>query len=91
MLPADSEHSAIFQTLQGVPPGALKKIILTASGGAFRDWPKEKLAEVKVAGNYREPYIIVLNSRCFNSRTNLSTALRCPETPKLGNGGQDYS
>lgn len=36
MLPADSEHSAIFQCLQGVPPGALKKIILTASGGAFR-------------------------------------------------------
>jgi 1-deoxy-D-xylulose-5-phosphate reductoisomerase len=36
MLPADSEHSAIFQCLQGVPPGALKKVILTASGGAFR-------------------------------------------------------
>jgi 1-deoxy-D-xylulose-5-phosphate reductoisomerase len=46
MLPADSEHSAIFQCLQGFSPGALKKIILTASGGAFRDWPKERLAEV---------------------------------------------
>ena len=48
MLPADSEHSAIFQCLQGMPPGALRRIILTASGGAFRDWPKEKLAEVRV-------------------------------------------
>lgn len=48
MLPADSEHSAIFQCLQGFPPGALRRVILTASGGAFRDWPKEKLAEVHV-------------------------------------------
>ena len=47
MLAADSEHSAIFQCLQGLPPGALKKIILTASGGAFRDWPKEKLSQVR--------------------------------------------
>ena len=36
MLPADSEHSAIFQCLQGFPPGALRRVILTASGGAFR-------------------------------------------------------
>jgi len=55
MLPADSEHSAIFQCLQGVPPGALKRIILTASGGAFRDWPKEKLAEVRVADALKHP------------------------------------
>jgi 1-deoxy-D-xylulose-5-phosphate reductoisomerase len=55
MLPADSEHSAIFQCLQGLPPGALKKVILTASGGAFRDWPKEKLAEVKVADALKHP------------------------------------
>ncbi|MEB3232383.1 MAG: 1-deoxy-D-xylulose-5-phosphate reductoisomerase, partial [Leptolyngbyaceae bacterium] len=37
LLPADSEHSAIFQCLQGVPEGGLRRIILTASGGAFRD------------------------------------------------------
>ncbi|GAX09914.1 1-deoxy-D-xylulose-5-phosphate reductoisomerase [Fistulifera solaris] len=43
MLPADSEHSAIFQCLQGVPEGALRRIILTASGGAFRDFSKEEL------------------------------------------------
>lgn len=43
MLPADSEHSAIFQCLQGVPEGALRRVILTASGGAFRDLSKEEL------------------------------------------------
>jgi 1-deoxy-D-xylulose-5-phosphate reductoisomerase len=43
MLPADSEHSAIFQCLQGVPEGGLRRIILTASGGAFRDLSKEEL------------------------------------------------
>jgi 1-deoxy-D-xylulose-5-phosphate reductoisomerase len=43
MLPADSEHSAIFQCLQGVPAGGLRRIILTASGGAFRDLTKDEL------------------------------------------------
>lgn len=43
MLPADSEHSAIFQCLQGVPEGGLRRVILTASGGAFRDFSKEEL------------------------------------------------
>ncbi|MCS6782353.1 MAG: 1-deoxy-D-xylulose-5-phosphate reductoisomerase [Gloeomargarita sp. SKYBB_i_bin120] len=55
LLPADSEHSAIFQCLQGVPPGGLRRIILTASGGAFRDWPLEKLAQVTVADALRHP------------------------------------
>ena len=43
MLPADSEHSAIFQCLQGVPEGGLRRVILTASGGAFRDFSKDDL------------------------------------------------
>mmetsp|Transcript_56549 Transcript_56549/g.61227 ORF Transcript_56549/g.61227 Transcript_56549/m.61227 type:complete len:495 (-) Transcript_56549:2580-4064(-) len=43
MLPADSEHSAIFQCLQGVPEGGLRRVILTASGGAFRDLSKDEL------------------------------------------------
>jgi 1-deoxy-D-xylulose-5-phosphate reductoisomerase len=47
LLPADSEHSAIFQCLQGVPAGGLRRILLTASGGAFRDLPTEKLATLK--------------------------------------------
>lgn len=43
MLPVDSEHSAIFQCLQGVPKGGVKKIILTGSGGTFRDTSIEEM------------------------------------------------
>ncbi|GMH50195.1 hypothetical protein TL16_g00714, partial [Triparma laevis f. inornata] len=43
LLPADSEHSAIFQSLQGCPPEGLRRVILTASGGAFRDFSKDEL------------------------------------------------
>jgi 1-deoxy-D-xylulose-5-phosphate reductoisomerase len=39
LLPVDSEHSAIFQALVGEDIGAVERIIITASGGAFRDWP----------------------------------------------------
>ena len=45
MTPADSEHSAIFQALQGVPPNGMRKVILTASGGAFRDLTAAELAD----------------------------------------------
>ena len=55
LLPADSEHSAIFQCLQGVPQGGLKKIILTASGGSFRDLPVEKLSSVTVGDALKHP------------------------------------
>eukprot|EP00904_Undaria_pinnatifida_P004637 jgi/Undpi1/14174/HiC_scaffold_9.g03824.m1 len=55
MIPADSEHSAIFQCLQGFPPDALRRIILTASGGAFRDWPAEDLVKVTVADALKHP------------------------------------
>lgn len=49
ILPVDSEHSAIFQALVGEDISAVERIILTASGGAFRDWPEEKLAEATLA------------------------------------------
>lgn len=45
ILPVDSEHSAVFQALVGEPMDAVERIIITASGGAFRDWPIEDLAE----------------------------------------------
>ncbi len=44
VLPVDSEHSGVFQALVGEDIGAVERIILTASGGAFRDWPLEALA-----------------------------------------------
>jgi len=55
LLPADSEHSAIFQCLQGLPDGGLRRIFLTASGGAFRDWPVERLKQVTVADATKHP------------------------------------
>jgi 1-deoxy-D-xylulose-5-phosphate reductoisomerase len=46
LLPIDSEHSAIFQCLNGEDRKSIEKIYLTASGGAFRDKPKSELADV---------------------------------------------
>ncbi|PIE08579.1 MAG: 1-deoxy-D-xylulose-5-phosphate reductoisomerase [Rhodobacterales bacterium] len=43
LLPVDSEHSAVFQGLVGEDMSAVERIIITASGGAFRDWPLERL------------------------------------------------
>ena len=45
ILPIDSEHSAIFQCLQGAPDKSVERILLTASGGPFRKTPIEELAE----------------------------------------------
>ncbi len=44
ILPIDSEHSAIFQCLQGQKPEYVQKLWLTASGGPFREWPRERMA-----------------------------------------------
>jgi len=55
MIPADSEHSAIFQCLQGVPAGGLRRVILTASGGAFRDWDAKDLHKVKLEDALKHP------------------------------------
>ncbi len=49
VLPVDSEHSAVFQALVGEHMAAVERIIITASGGAFRDWPLEKLATATLA------------------------------------------
>ncbi len=55
LYPVDSEHSAIFQCLQGVPDKALKKVILTASGGAFYGKKREELVSVRVEDALRHP------------------------------------
>jgi 1-deoxy-D-xylulose-5-phosphate reductoisomerase len=46
LLPVDSEHNAIFQCLEGRSPEQVRKLVLTASGGPFRAWPREKLSAV---------------------------------------------
>ena len=48
LLPVDSEHSAIFQCLQGAGPNQYEKILLTASGGPFRTWEKERIRNATV-------------------------------------------
>ncbi|MBT9383179.1 1-deoxy-D-xylulose-5-phosphate reductoisomerase [Pseudooceanicola sp. CBS1P-1] len=45
MLPVDSEHSALFQALAGEDMASVERVIITASGGAFRDWPIEALSQ----------------------------------------------
>ncbi len=45
IIPVDSEHSAIFQALNGEDLQAVERVIITASGGAFRDWPLDALSE----------------------------------------------
>ncbi len=57
LLPVDSEHSAIFQCLQGCPPKerALKRLILTASGGPFFGRNREQLANVTLADALQHP------------------------------------
>lgn len=55
ILPVDSEHSAIFQSLVGEDDNPIDKILLTASGGPFRLMPKEQLATVTKADALRHP------------------------------------
>lgn len=53
--PVDSEHSAVFQSIEGHRSEDIEKIILTASGGPFLTWPAEKLASVTVADALNHP------------------------------------
>ena len=89
LLPADSEHSAIFQCLQGVPTGGLKKIILTASGGAFRDLPVEKLPQVTVADALKHPNWSMGRKITIDSATLMNKGLEVIEAHYLF--GVDYN
>ena len=55
MYPIDSEHSAIFQCLQGNSLKEVKRLIITASGGSFRDKKREELANVTVTEALAHP------------------------------------
>ncbi len=55
LLPVDSEHNAVFQCLEGHPHAGVRRIVLTASGGAFRDWPQERLAHATPADALKHP------------------------------------
>lgn len=88
LLPADSEHSAIFQCLQGVPDKGLRRIILTASGGAFRDLPVEKLPYVTVADALKHPNWAMGKKITIDSATLMNKGLEVIEAHYLF--GLDY-
>ena len=98
LIPADSEHSAIFQCLQGlslvqdfqvgVPLAGLRRILLTASGGAFRDWPVERLAEVRVEDAIKHPNWSMGRKITVDSATLMNKGLEVIEAHYLF--GLDY-
>lgn len=88
LLPADSEHSAIFQCLQGVPSGGLRRLMLTASGGAFRDWPVEKLSKVTVKDALKHPNWSMGRKITIDSATLMNKGLEVIEAHWLF--GVDY-
>ena len=55
IFPVDSEHNAIFQCLDGRDPVQVRRLILTASGGPFRDWPEDKMRAVTRQEALRHP------------------------------------
>ncbi len=55
LLPVDSEHNAVFQCLEGHPHAGVKRILLTASGGAFRDLTHDRLSHVMPADALKHP------------------------------------
>lgn len=55
ILPVDSEHSAIFQCLLAAQGNSITKVHLTASGGPFRNWPKEKIKAAKACDALKHP------------------------------------
>ena len=83
LLPADSEHSAIFQCLQGVPKDGLRRILLTASGGSFRDLPIEKLAQVTVADALKHPNWTMGRKITIDSATLMNKGLEVIEAHYL--------
>jgi 1-deoxy-D-xylulose-5-phosphate reductoisomerase len=88
LIPVDSEHSAIFQCLQGVPAGSLRRIWLTASGGAFRDWPVEKLNQATLADALKHPNWVMGRKITIDSATLMNKGLEVIEAHWLF--GLDY-
>jgi 1-deoxy-D-xylulose-5-phosphate reductoisomerase len=85
LLPADSEHSAIFQCLQGVPDGGLRRIILTASGGSFRDLSVEQLSSVTVQDALKHPNWSMGQKITIDSATLMNKGLEVIEAHYLFN------
>jgi 1-deoxy-D-xylulose-5-phosphate reductoisomerase len=83
LLPVDSEHSAIFQSLLAGKRGELRKIILTASGGPFREYPMEKLRDVTPEQAMRHPTWQMGKKITIDSATLVNKALEIIEAKWL--------
>ena len=89
ILPVDSEHSAIFQSLQGEPKAALDKILLTASGGPFRGKSAEVLETVTLEDALNHPNWSMGPKITIDSSTMVNKGLEVMEAKWLF--GVDYS
>jgi 1-deoxy-D-xylulose-5-phosphate reductoisomerase len=77
--PIDSEHSAIWQCLWGEDPRSVERIVITASGGALRDTPREELARVTADEALRHPNWQMGQKITVDSATLLNKGLECIE------------
>ena len=83
ILPVDSEHSAIFQSLQGNERKTLHKILLTASGGPFRGKKEEDLLEIRVEDALRHPNWAMGQKITIDSSTMVNKGLEVIEAKWL--------
>ena len=83
ILPVDSEHSAIFQSLQGGQEKALHKILLTASGGPFRGKKREELADIQVEDALKHPNWTMGRKITIDSSTMVNKGLEVIEAKWL--------
>ena len=83
MLPVDSEHSAIFQSLQGVPKGSVSKLLLTASGGPFFGKTRQELEGVSVAQALNHPNWSMGKKITIDSATLMNKGLEVIEAVHL--------
>ena len=79
ILPVDSEHSAIFQCLNGEPGRAAHKILLTASGGPFRGWTRQQLAGVRLEDALKHPNWFMGRKITIDSSTMVNKGLEVME------------
>jgi 1-deoxy-D-xylulose-5-phosphate reductoisomerase len=79
LYPVDSEHSAVFQSIEGHRSEDIEKIILTASGGPFLNWPLEKLATVTIADALNHPNWAMGRKITIDSATMMNKGLEVIE------------
>ena len=83
LIPIDSEHSAIFQCLNGEDRRTVERIIITASGGAFRDWNREELANATPEHALKHPNWSMGGKITIDSATLMNKALEVIEAHHL--------